>query len=98
MHSCAGLGEKVLNDDLLDVAVSSVRRSDGLQGDDPIVSVLTDPDQEPSGEWDGELSCCIQGGQPACRQLVRCATVAVEALDEGLHHHPLGGGDPPESG
>ena len=87
-----------MDDDLLDVAVSSVRCSDGLQGGDPIAPVLADPDQDPGGEWDGELSRRLQGGQPAGRLLVRCATVAVQVLDEALHHHPLGWGDPSEGG
>ena len=67
VHGCTGLGEEVLDDDLLDVAVSSVRCSDGLQGGDPIAPVLADPDQNPGGEWDGELSRRFQSGQPAGR-------------------------------
>ena len=96
MHGCTGLRQKVLDDDLLDVAMSSMRRSDGLQGGDPIAPVLANSDQNPGGEWDGELSCRLQGGQPAGRHLVRCTTVAVQVLNEVLYHHPLRWRDPPE--
>ena len=83
------LGQEVLDDDLLDVAVAPVRRRDRLEGVDPVRSGLADADQDAGGERDAQLTRGLQRGQPAPGCLVRGTPVAAQARVERLDHHPL---------
>ena len=65
---------------------------------DPVGPGLADADQDPGREGDGQLAGRLERGQPAGRGLVRGAAVGVEALGQGLEHHPLAGRHRPEPG
>ncbi len=93
MHRGSGLGQEVLDDDLLHVPVAPVGIGDGGQGVDAVLPRLTDPDQDPCRERDGQLACGLERGQPTCRHLVGRTAVAVEIRVERLQHHPLRRGD-----
>ena len=88
-HRRPRLGQEVLDDDLLHVAVAGVRRGDGVQGGQLPGAVVADADQDPGGERDGELARRLQRGQPARRLLVGCAAVRRQPLGQRLEHHPL---------
>ncbi len=88
-HRRPGLGQEVLDDDLLHVAVAGVRRRDGAQGRQLPGPVVADADEDPGGERDGELAGRLQRGQPARRRLVGCAAVRRQPLGQRLEHHPL---------
>jgi len=90
-HGRAELGQEVLDDDLLDVAVPAVRLGNGLEGTEAIRAVLPDADQDAGGEGDGELPGCLEGGEAAGGDLVGGPAVGREVLDEGLEHHALAG-------
>ena len=74
----ARLGQEVLDDDLLHVAVAAVRGGDGLERLQPVGPGLADAHQDPGGERDGQLAGRLQGGQPAGGLLVGRAAVAVQ--------------------
>ena len=97
-HGRAGLGQEVLDDDLLHVAVAGVRRGDGPQGRELAGPVVADADQDPRREGDGQLTGGLERGQPAGRLLVGGAPVGREALGQGLEHHPLAGRDRAQRG
>ena len=67
VHRGAGLGQEVLDDHLLHVAVAAVGRGDGLEGLDAVGAVLADADEDPGGERDAELAGGLEGGQAAGR-------------------------------
>ena len=73
MHGGARLGQEVLDDDLLHVAVAPVAGGDGLERGHPVGPRLADAHQEPGGEGDAEPARRLQGGQPSGRGLVRGA-------------------------
>ncbi len=70
VHGRARLGQEVLDDDLLHVAVAAVAVGDGRQRDQTVSPRLADPDQESGGEGDLSLSGRLQGGQAALGGLV----------------------------
>ena len=70
-HRGAGLGQEVLDDDLLHVPVPGVARRDRLERLDPVDLVLADADQDAGGEGDRELARRLEGGQPTLGRLVR---------------------------
>jgi len=90
-HRRAGLGQEVLDDDLLHVPVPGVGGGDRLQRLDPVRPVLADADEDPRGERDLQLARPLERRQPAARVLVRRAPVARQVGAQGLEHHPLGG-------
>ncbi len=61
-HACAGLGQEVLDDDLLDVAVAGVRAGDGVQGGHLALPVVADADEDAGREGDGQLARGLQRG------------------------------------
>ena len=97
-HGGAGLGQEVLDDDLLDLAEARVRGGDGLEGGQLPGPVVTDADQDPGGEGDVQLPGRVQRGQPPGRLLVRRAPVRREVLGQRLDHHPLAGRHRPQRG
>ena len=98
VHRRPGLGQEVLDDHLLDVAVAGVAGRDGLERVDPVLAGLADPHQQAGGERDGQLAGCIQGGQSAGRHLVGGRAVGVEVGVGRLDHHPLAGRHGPQGG
>ena len=69
-HPCARLGAEVLDDHLLQVAVTLVHRTERLQRLDPLGARLADPDQDPARERDPQLAGERDRLQPARRHLV----------------------------
>ena len=65
VHGGARLGQEVLDDHLLHVAVASVAGGDGLEGGQPVGPGLADAHQQPGGEGDAGLAGGLEGGQPA---------------------------------
>ena len=91
VHRGAGLGQEVLHDDLLHVAVAGMGLRDRLQGCHPVGAVFADADEDPRGEGDAQPSRRVERGEPAFGSLVGRAPVAVEIGPQGLDHHPLAG-------
>ena len=81
-HGRARLGEEVLDDDLLHVAVPGVRGGDRPQGGELAGAVVADADQDPRREGDGELAGRLERGEPAGRLLVGGATVGGQTLGQ----------------
>src|SRR2546423_553939 len=65
VHCGAGLGQEVLDDHLLHVAVAAVAGGDGLQGLEAVGPALADADEDPGGEGDGQLTRRLERGQAA---------------------------------
>ena len=86
-HPRARLGAEVLDDHLLDVAVALVQRRDRLQGLQPLLARLADPDQDPGRERHGQLAGQPDRLQPRLGELVRRAVVRPALL-----HEPQRGG------
>ncbi len=97
-HRGAGLGQEVLDDDLLHVPVPGVARRDRLERLDPVDLVLADADQDAGGEGDRELARRLEGGQPTLGRLVRRAAVGGQVGAQRLDHHPLGRRDRAQAG
>ena len=97
VHGGARLGQEVLDDDLLHVAVAPVAGGDGLERGHPVLPGLTDAHQEPGGEGDAGPTRRLQGGQPPGRGLVGGRAVGVQVRVDRLDHHALAGGDLPEA-
>ena len=90
VHARAGLGQEVLDDHLLHVAVAGVARrrwprahGPGRSGSSPM------PTRMPGGERDAELAGGLEGGQPTGRLLVGRPPMALQVVAQGLDHHPL---------
>ncbi len=98
VHRRAGLGQEVLDDHLLHVAVAAVGIGDGLERGEPIGPVLADPDEDAGGERDAETAGGVEGGQATLGQLVGRPVVGGQVGPQRLDHHPLAGGDRPEGG
>ncbi len=98
VHGGACLRQEVLDDHLLHVAVATMRGRDGLERLDAVGSVLSDPDEDPRGERDGQLPGPLEGVEAAAGSLVGRTPVAVEVGAQRLDHHPLGGADRTERG
>ncbi len=92
-HEGGRLGQEVLHDHFLHVAVAGVARRDRPERLEPILAGLADADQDPRGERDLQLAGRLEGGEPPGRLLVRRGAVAVEGRVEGFEHHPLAGRD-----
>ena len=91
VHGRPRLGQEVLDDHLLDVAVPFVGGGDGLQGGGAVGPGLADADQDPRGERDAQPAGRLEGVEPASRRLVRGAAVGLEIPAQRLDHHPLAG-------
>ncbi len=89
VHGRARLGQEVLDDDLLDVTVSAMRRHDRLEALDARLGRLADTDEDAGGERNRERPGRVQGGQTSLGLLVRCAPVAVQVGLQRLDHHAL---------
>ncbi len=90
-HGRPRLGQEVLDDDLLDVAVPGVGLGDGPQRGQLPGPVVADAHQDPGGEGDGQLAGRLEGGQAPGRVLVGGATVGSQPLGQRLDHHSLAG-------
>ena len=98
VHRGPGLGQEVLDDHLLDVAVTGVAGGDGLQGVEPVLAGLADAHQQPGGERHGQLARPLQGGEPPGRDLVGRRAVGGQVGVGRLDHHPLAGRHRPQPG
>ena len=85
------LGQKVLDDHLLDVAVAGVAGGDRPQRLDPVLATVADTNEDPGRERDLRRPGSFECRQATRRILVGGATVAVEITVERLNHHPLAG-------
>ena len=94
VHCRTRLGQEVLDDDLLHVAMAPVGCGDRLKCLDAVTTVFPDSYEDPRREGDGQATGGFEGLQAAARLLVRCAPMAVQVRSERLQHHSLGGGDP----
>ena len=97
-HRGAGLGDEVLHDHLLHVAVPAVALGDGLQRHQAVLLGLADADQDPGGERDRELTRRLEGRQPTCWGLVRRTAMGGQIRSQALDHHSLGGRHRPQRG
>ena len=92
-HRRARLGQEVLDDHLLHVAVAPVGGGDGEERLEPLDPGLADADQDPGGERHPGPARGLQRGQPSLGRLVGGAGVRAAGLAEtggqGLDHHPL---------
>ncbi len=90
----AGVGDEVLQDHLLDVAVALLHRGERLQRRDPLVLGLADPDEDPGGEGDPLLAGGLDELEPHRRMLGRRARVdrLHQPLAHRLEHQALRGG------
>ena len=101
VHRRARLGQEVLDDHLLHVAVAAVRGLDGQQRLDALLPGLPEPDEEAGGERDPCPAGRLQRGQAALRRLVGSPEVRparlAEAGGQRLQHHALRRRDGPEA-
>ena len=101
-HLGAWLGAKVLDDDLLDVAVFGVDAADGEQRLDAFQARLADADENAGGEGHPRPSGIGQRLQAHGGNLVRRAVVRHALLGEplgcGFQHDAHGGRDGPQLG
>ena len=93
VHRRARLGQEVLDDDLLDMAVASVAVGDGLEGVEPVAAGLADAHQQAGGEGDAGQPGGFESGQAPGRSLVRGRAVGIEIGADRLDHHALAGRD-----
>ena len=98
VHGRARLGKEVLDDDLLDVAVSPMRRRDGLEALEARFGRLADAHEDARGERNPQRPGRVQRGQAPFGLLVRCAPVAVQVGLQRLDHHALRRRHRPQSG
>ena len=91
-HRRPRLGPKVLDDDLLDVAVSEMKLPDGEQRLGSLAKRLADADEDARGEGDRMPSGVLDGSKPDRRDLVRGAEMRTPFLGQprrgGLEHDP----------
>ena len=97
-HGGTQLGQEVLDDHLLDVAVTAVRSCDRFERVDPVLAGLADADEDAAGERDLQLTGRFEGGEPTGRLFVGSAAVAGQVPVERLEHHPLAGAVGPQRG
>ncbi len=93
VHRRARLGQEVLDDHLLDVAVAPVAGCDRRQGLQAVGACLADADQQAGGEGDPGLPGGFEGAEPPGRGLVGRGAVGGQVRVERLDHHPLAGRD-----
>ena len=89
VHRRSILGKEVLHDDFLHMAISPVRSGDRLECFDPVVAVLPDANEDPSGEGDLQLTRPFECGQASLWGFVGRSTVTCEVAAKRLDHHPL---------
>ena len=89
VHGGAGLGEEVLDDHLLDVAVPDVAGRDRLQRCDAVGAGVADADEDAGRERDLKAAGGLQGGETAGGRLVGRVAVTGQIPGEGLEHHAL---------
>ncbi len=90
VHGGARLGQEVLDDHLLHVAVARVRGGDRLQRREPVGAVLADADEDPGGERDRRARPAASS--VASRRsgvLSGAPRWAARSASERLDHHPL---------
>ena len=90
-HRGAGLGQEVLHDGFLHVAVLPMRCRDGLECRDAVGAGLADAHEDAGGERHACPAGRVQGGQTPLGCLVGGATVAGQVAAQRLQHHPLAG-------
>ena len=93
-HGGAALGQEVLDDHLLHVAVTVMRFGDGNECVNPVGAGFADTDEDAGGERDRQLASPVQGGQTPGRHLVGRAPMGIEVVAQALDHHALRGRHP----
>ena len=89
VHRRTGLGQEVLDDHFLDVAVALVACCDRLERIDAVGSVLADTDEDSRRVGDLQFAGPLECLESAGRHLVGRASVGVEITPQGLEHHSL---------
>ena len=87
------MGDEVLQDHLLQVAVALVQAGERLQRRHAVVLRLADPDEDPARERDAQLAGGFERPEPQARVLGRRALVRDQVVAQRLEHHPLRRGD-----
>ncbi len=89
------MGDEVLEDHLLDVAMLLVNGRQRLERADPLLLGLADPNQDPAGEGNAQLAGRFDGPQPHRRMFRRRAGVngLHEAVADRFEHQALRRGD-----
>ena len=87
----AAVGDEVLQDHLLQMAVAVVQLGERLQRRDAVLGVLADADQDAAGEGDLELAGVADRLQAQLRILGWRGGVGEEVGAQRLEHQPLGG-------
>ena len=90
----ARMGNEVLEDHLLDVAVTSLQLSERLERGDPLLLALADPDEDAARERDSQLAGRRDRVEPDPRVLGRRSGVdrLHQPLADRLQHQSLRGG------
>ena len=99
VHGRARLGQEVLDDHLLDVAVAPVGVGDGLQGARPARPAVSPmPTRMPVVKGMASSPAASKVASRRSRGLVGSAPVARQVGVERLEHHPLAGRDRAQAG
>ena len=100
-HARVRLGAKVLDDDLLDMAMAPVAVADGEQRLDALAAGLADADQDAGREGNGECSSGLDHLEARTRLLVRRTEMGPAGVAESfgcaLQHQPLRGAHLPQA-
>ena len=80
VHRGSGLWKEILNDDFLDVTMSTMRCSDCFKGSDAIVTVLSDPNEDACREWNCEFACSFKGCEATLWSFVRRTAVTFKIV------------------
>jgi hypothetical protein len=100
-HRGAGRGAEVLHDDLLDVPVAPVKRSDREQALDPLAPCLPDADEDAGGERDAHSAGGVDHGDallgPLVGRLVVRHARQAEPRTHALEHQAEARVDLPEA-
>ena len=86
------MGDEVLQDHLLEVAVLGVHGGQRLEAGHPLLGRLADPHEDPAGERDAQLARRPDRGQAHVRVLGGRALMDHQVGVDRLQHEPLGRG------
>ena len=96
LHARARLGQEVLHDYFLHVAVSQVRCGDRFECCDAVGAIFADAHQNASGEGNLQLAGELEGVQTTLWHFVGRATMAFKIIAQGFNHHALRGRNTPQ--
>ena len=101
-HAGSSFRPEILNDDLLDMAITFVELAQGKQRVDPLVARFADADQNARGERHALFAGGLDACQPRARMLIGRAVVRsarlAQPLGGGFEHEPLGHGGAAQGG